>query len=74
MEDKYPVNILKSPKFDQLQLMGIISLKEQFLSDKHDKMSQLVKKMFEKQLVSPKSFESQLKSLNKRYEAENSVL
>lgn len=33
-------------------------------------MSELVKKMFEKQLVSPKSFEFQMKSLNKKYEEE----
>lgn len=46
MEDKYPVGIVKSPKFDQTQLMGIISLKEQFISNRHDKMSELVKKMF----------------------------
>jgi hypothetical protein len=31
-------------------------------------MSELVKKMFEKQLVSPRSFEWQMKSLNKKYE------
>jgi len=30
-------------------------------------MSELVKKMFEKQLVSPRSFEWQMKSLNKKY-------
>ena len=46
----------RSPKFDQNQLFGAITLKEQFLSNKHDKMSELVKTMFEKQLVSPRSF------------------
>lgn len=37
-------------------------------------MSELVKKMFEKQLVSPKSYEFQIKSLNKKYEQENIAL
>lgn len=45
----------------------MISLKEQFASNKHDKMSELVKKMFEKQLVSPKSYEFQLKNLDIKY-------
>ncbi len=31
-------------------------MKEQFLSSKRDKMSELVKRMFEKQLVSPRSY------------------
>jgi hypothetical protein len=67
-EDKYPQVINpRSPKFDESQMINVIELKEQFLSSKHDKMSELVKKMFEKQLVSPKSFEFQIKSLNKKY-------
>jgi hypothetical protein len=37
-------------------------------------MSELVKKMFEKQLVSPRSFEWQMKSLNKKYEEENHMI
>lgn len=31
-------------------------------------MSELVKKMFEKQIVSPKSYEFQIRSLDKKYE------
>lgn len=37
-------------------------------------MSELVKKMFEKQLVSPKSYEFQMRYLNKKHEDENLVL
>jgi phage shock protein A len=74
-EDKYPSAIAaRSPKFDQSQLLGAIELKEQFLSSKRDKMSELVRKMFEKQLVSPRSYEFQLKSLDRRYQQENQQL
>jgi len=73
-EDKYPLASYKSPKFDEKQLLGMISLKEQFASNKHNKMSELVKKMFEKQLVSPKSYEFQLKTLDKKYEEENKIV
>ena len=46
-EDKYPSGLpARSPKFDQSQLLGAIELKEQFLSSKRDKMSELVRKMF----------------------------
>jgi hypothetical protein len=34
-------------------------------------MSELVKKMFENQMVSPKSYEIQLKTLKKRFEDDN---
>jgi N-methylhydantoinase A/oxoprolinase/acetone carboxylase beta subunit len=54
--------------------MGAIELKEQFLSSKRDKMSELVKRMFEKQLVSPRSYEFQMKSLDRRYQQENQQL
>jgi hypothetical protein len=37
-------------------------------------MSELVKKMFEKQLVSPRSYEFQMKSINRKYEEENIAL
>jgi hypothetical protein len=73
-EDKYPMVSCKSPKFDENQLLGMITIKEQFASNKHNKMSELVKKMFEKQLVSPKSYEFQLKTLDKKYEEENKIV
>lgn len=37
-------------------------------------MSELVKRMFEKQLVSPRSYEFQMKSLDRRYQQENQQL
>jgi phage shock protein A len=55
-------------------LLGAIELKEQFLSSKRDKMSELVRRMFEKQLVSPRSYEFQMKSLDRRYQQENQQL
>jgi hypothetical protein len=44
------------------------------MSNKHDKMNELVKKMYDKQLVSPKSYEFQIKSLKKKYEEENMAI
>ena len=73
-EDRYPLASSLSPKFDEHQMITAISLKQQYLSSKHDKMSELVKKMFEKQLVSPKSYEFQMRYLNKKHEDENLVL
>lgn len=72
-EDVYPQGI-RSPKFDEGQLLGFITMKEQFMSNKRDKMSQLVKRMFEKQLVSPRSYENQLKALNKKFEDQHLAL
>ena len=63
-----------SPKFDEVQLFGVITLKEQSQKSKHDKMSQLVKKMFDQQLVSPRSYETRISSLNQKYEEENQAL
>ena len=57
-----------------MQLFGVISLKEQSQKSKHDKMSQLVRKMLDQQLVSPRSYETRIHSLNKKYEEENQVL
>jgi len=37
-EDVYPQGI-RSPKFDEGQLLGFITMKEQFMSNKRDKMS-----------------------------------
>lgn len=37
-------------------------------------MSELVKRMFEKQLVSPRSYEFQMKSLDKRHQQEHQQL
>lgn len=73
-QDKYPPMPPRSPKFDQGQLLSAISLKQQFMSSKHDKMSELVKTMFEKRLVSPRSFESQMKFLKEKYDEDNMML
>lgn len=65
-DDRYPQGA-RSPRFDEGQLLGFISMKEQFVSSKRDKMNELVKRMFEKQVVSPRSYEHQLKALNKKF-------
>ena len=59
---------------EDIQLTGFISMKEQFLSSKHRKMSELVNTMFERQLVSPKSYESQIKSIDKKIHEDNMAL
>lgn len=38
------------------------------MNDKHDKMTELVDKMYERNLVSPKSYEFQLGALKKKQE------
>lgn len=64
--EKYSVPSLKSPRFNELELTNIISVKEKFLHDRHDKMNTLVDKMYEKHLVSPRSYEMHLYLLRKK--------
>ncbi len=54
-DDRF-ISTLKSPRFNELELINILSIKEKYIDDRHDKMNELVNKIYEKQLVSPKSY------------------
>ena len=65
---------MKSPKVNQQEIVNIISLKEKVDDDKHNKLSELVHVMYDKKLVSPKTYENQLTFLKQKKEQEVEML
>lgn len=64
--DKFPE--MRSPKFSENEVVEVINLKKKMLIDKHEKLGELVNALHREHLVSPRTYNLHMNSLQKKFD------